>query len=105
MHELFAHLKENYDVIIIDTPPVGPVSDALALGKWADISFFVVRHKYTLRTTLKLVNKLSEDKKLPRLTLIINGIIDNKEFNYGNDFAYGYGYQADEKKKKKELAN
>lgn len=105
MQTLFANLKENYDVIIIDTPPVGPVSDALALGKWADISFFVVRHKYTLRTTLKLVNKLNEDKKLPRLTLIINGIIDNKEFNYGNDFAYGYGYQADEKKKKKELAN
>lgn len=100
MDLLFAHLKENFDVIIIDTPPVGPVSDALTLGRFADISFFVVRHKYTLRTTLKLVNKLSEDKKLPRLTLIINGIIDNKEFNYGNDFAYGYGYQADEKKKK-----
>jgi len=100
MELLFDYLKENFDVIIIDTPPVGPVSDALTLGRFADISFFVVRHKYTLRTTLKLINKLSEDKKLPRLTLIINGIIDNKEFNYGNDFAYGYGYQADEKKKR-----
>ncbi len=105
MELLFEHLKENFDVIIIDTPPVGPVSDALTLGRFADISFFVVRHKYTLRTTLKLINKLSEDKKLPRLTLIINGIIDNKEFNYGNDFAYGYGYQADEKKKKAMISN
>ena len=81
MDTLFTYLKENFDVIIIDTPPVGPVSDALTLGRFADISFFVVRHKYTLRTTLKLINKLSEDKKLPRLTLIINGIIDNKEYN------------------------
>jgi len=97
---LFNHLKQNFDVIVIDTPPVGPVSDALTLGRFADVSFFVIRHKHTLRSTMKLINKLNDGKKLPRLTLIINGIKDNKEFSYGNDFGYGYGYQAESTRKK-----
>ncbi|HYH15019.1 MAG TPA: hypothetical protein VD794_07360, partial [Flavisolibacter sp.] len=96
---LFAYLKQNFDVVVVDTPPVGPVSDALTLGRFADISFFVIRHKHTLRSTMKLINKLNDGKKLPRLTLIINGVKDNKEFSYGNDFGYGYGYQAKDNKK------
>lgn len=97
---LFDYLKQNFDVVVVDTPPVGPVSDALTLGRFADISFFVIRHKHTLRSTMKLINKLNDGKKLPRLTLIINGIKDNKEFSYGNDFGYGYGYQAESSKRK-----
>lgn len=100
VEKLFDYLKQNFDVVVVDTPPVGPVSDALTLGRFADISFFVIRHKHTLRSTMKLINKLNDGKKLPRLTLIINGIKDNKEFSYGNDFGYGYGYQAEASKKK-----
>ncbi|RYY18287.1 MAG: polysaccharide biosynthesis tyrosine autokinase, partial [Chitinophagaceae bacterium] len=74
MTELFDYLKAHFDVIVIDTPPVGLVSDALTLGKWADMSFFVVRHKYSLRSSIKLVNKLNEEKRLPSLSIIINGI-------------------------------
>ncbi|ANE52956.1 GumC family protein [Flavisolibacter tropicus] len=96
---LFTYLKQNFDVVVVDTPPVGPVSDALTLGRFADISFFVIRHRHTLRSTMKLINKLNDGKKLPRLTLIINGVMDNKEFSYGNDFGYGYGYQAKENRK------
>lgn len=101
MDDLFEFLKANFDAIVIDTPPVGPVSDALTLAKWADISFFVIRHKETLLTTLKLVNKLSEEQKLPHLKIIINGIKDNKDFNYGNNYGYGYGYEYGKQKKKK----
>jgi tyrosine-protein kinase Etk/Wzc len=100
---MFNYLKQNFDVIVIDTPPVGPVSDALTLGRFADLSFFVIRHKHTLRSTIKLINKINEGKKLPRLTLIINGVKDNKEFSYGDDFGYGYGYQSEGSKKKKGL--
>jgi tyrosine-protein kinase Etk/Wzc len=99
VEELFNYLKQNFDVVVVDTPPVGPVSDALTLGRFADISFFVIRHRHTLRSTMKLINKLNDGKKLPRLTLIINGVKDNKEFSYGNDFGYGYGYQAKEGRK------
>ncbi len=101
MEDLFEFLKANFDAIVIDTPPVGPVSDALTLAKWADISFFVIRHKETLLTTLKLVNKLSDEQKLPHVKIIINGIKDNKDFNYGNNYGYGYGYEYNAKQKKK----
>jgi capsular exopolysaccharide synthesis family protein len=101
MAELFEYLKANFDVIVIDTPPVGLVSDALTLGKWADMSFFVVRHKYSLRSSLKLVNKLNEEKRLPSLSIVINGI-KGKAFNSGNKYGgYGYGYAYGKKKGKR----
>ncbi|RYY30547.1 MAG: polysaccharide biosynthesis tyrosine autokinase [Chitinophagaceae bacterium] len=103
MAQLFEYLKANFDVVVIDTPPVGLVSDAISLGKWADLSFFVVRHKYSLRTSLKLVNKLKEEKKLPSISIIINGIKGNA-FNSGNKYGgYGYGYNYGKKKFKKRL--
>jgi tyrosine-protein kinase Etk/Wzc len=101
MPVLFDYLKANFDIIVIDTPPVGLVSDALTLGKWADMSFFVVRHKYSLRTSLKLVNKLNEEKRLPSLSIVINGI-KGKAFNSGHKYgAYGYGYTYGKKKGKR----
>jgi capsular exopolysaccharide synthesis family protein len=100
MPALFKYLKQHFDVVVVDTPPVGPVSDALNLSKWADYTFFVIRHKYTFRSSLQLVNKLNAEQKLPRLALVINGIQNNQDFNYGNDYGYGYGYQAERKKKR-----
>jgi capsular exopolysaccharide synthesis family protein len=103
MTSLFEYLKANFDVVVIDTPPVGLVSDAISLGKWADMSFFVVRHKYSLRTSLKLVNRLRDEKKLPMISIIINGIKGNA-FNSGNKYGgYGYGYNYGKKKSKKSL--
>lgn len=101
MEILFEYLRKHYDIIIVDTPPVGAVSDALSLSQWADMSFFIVRHKYSLRSSLKLVNELSEVKKLPNMALIINGIQGNKDFGYGESYGYGYGYGDKPKKKKR----
>jgi len=103
MAELFEYLKANFDVVVIDTPPVGLVSDALTLGKWADMSFFVVRHKYSLRNAIKLVNKLNEEKRLPSLSIIINGI-KGKAFSSGGKYGgYGYGHAYGKKKDKRRL--
>jgi tyrosine-protein kinase Etk/Wzc len=101
MTELFDYLKANFDVVVIDTPPVGLVSDALTLGKWADMSFFVVRHKYSLRSSIKLVNKLNEEKRLPSLSIIINGI-KGKAFSSGGKYGgYGYGHAYGKKQGKR----
>lgn len=101
MTELFDYLKANFDVIVVDTPPVGLVSDALTLGKWADMSFFVVRHKYSLRNSIKLVNKLNEEKRLPSLSIIINGI-KGKAFSSGGKYGgYGYGHAYGKKQGKR----
>ena len=66
------------------------VSDAITVGSFADICLYIIRHNYSLRSSLKLVNELSAGKKLPPLALVINGIEQNKGFNYG--YGYGYGY-------------
>jgi tyrosine-protein kinase Etk/Wzc len=100
MEELMQYLKANYDVIVIDTPPVGLVSDALSLAKYADLSFFVIRHRYSLRTSLKLVNKLKAEGRLPALSIIMNGVRD-KSYNNGTNYGYGYGYSYGYRGKKK----
>jgi tyrosine-protein kinase Etk/Wzc len=101
MKSLFDYLRAHYDYIIMDTPPVEAVSDALSLGKMADISFFVLRHKYTLRPSLKLINQLHQDQKLPHISLVINGIKPGYGFQHVYGYGYEYGQMGKSKKKKK----
>ncbi len=97
---LIDHLRQQFDFIVMDTPPIEAVSDALTLAKWADSSFFVIRHKYSLRSSLVRMNHLYEDHKLPRPGLIINGIKPGEGFNNVHGYGYGYG-DMDKMKKKK----
>jgi len=101
MKSLFDYLRAHYDYVIMDTPPVEAVSDALSLGKMADISFFVLRHKYTVRPSLKLINQLHTDNKLPHISLIINGIKPGFGFQHVYGYGYEYGHMGKGKKKKK----
>ncbi|NII27383.1 polysaccharide biosynthesis tyrosine autokinase [Pseudoflavitalea sp. X16] len=100
MQLLFDTLKKEFDFIILDTPPIEAVSDALALGKWADCSFFVIRHKYSLRSSLVRMNRLYEDQKIPRPGLIVNGIKPGEGFNNVHGYGYGYGDMTRMKRKK-----
>jgi tyrosine-protein kinase Etk/Wzc len=91
--QLIENLKEYFDYIIIDTPPVGMVSDALLLTKLADTTFYIVRQEKTLKSQIKIVNDLSQQSKLPRPYIIFNGIKYNKRgYRYGYGYGYGYGY-------------
>jgi tyrosine-protein kinase Etk/Wzc len=90
MQELFDYLREQFDFIIIDTPPIEAVSDALTLARYADSSFFVVRHKYSKRASLNVFNQLHEDGKLPAAALVINGIRHGDGFQNINGYGYGY---------------
>jgi capsular exopolysaccharide synthesis family protein len=101
MKSLFDYLKAHYDYIVMDTPPVEAVSDALSLGKLADITFFVLRHKFTVRPSLKLINDLHQDQKLPHISLIINGIKPGYGFQHVYGYGYEYGQMGKSKKKKK----
>ncbi|HUP12288.1 MAG TPA: CpsD/CapB family tyrosine-protein kinase, partial [Niastella sp.] len=101
MKQLFDYLRAHYDYIVMDTPPVEAVSDALSLGKLADVSFFVLRHKYTLRPSIKLINQLHVDQKLPHISLIINGIKPGYGFQHVYGYGYEYGQMGKGKKKKK----
>ena len=93
--QLFAELKKRFDAIIIDTAPVGLVSDAITLGRYADSSVYIVRHGYTMKKQIQLIDDLYRNNKLPHLSIIINDI--QAQGGYGGyygygDYGYGYGY-------------
>lgn len=99
-------LKTNFDYVILDTAPVGMVTDTLLIGRTADLSVYVCRANYTRKAEFTLVNELSENKKLPNLCVAINGLDLQKKkygyyygygkygkyYGYGKRYGYGYGY-------------
>ena len=88
---LMAKLKESFDVLIIDTAPVGLVSDGVLLGRFADACLYVVRHEYTFKKQLQMLDEYYRQKRLPRMSLILNDI--NVQAGYGRYYGYGgYGY-------------
>lgn len=89
--ELFAYVKQQFDVVVIDTAPVGLVSDAITLGKYADASVYIVRHNYTQKRQIQLIEDLYKQQKLPSMTVVINDI--KVKLGYGGYYGYGgYGY-------------
>ena len=81
-------LKKNFDYVILDTAPVGMVTDTLLIGRVADLSVYVCRADYTRKAEFTLINELAENNKLPNLCITINGL-DLKRRKYG--YYYGYG--------------
>jgi capsular exopolysaccharide synthesis family protein len=88
---LFRELRHQFDAVIIDSAPVGLVSDAITLGKHANACMYIVRHNYTYKKQVKLIDELYKTKRFPNLAIIINDI--NPRAGYGNYYGYGnYGY-------------
>lgn len=90
--ELIYWLKGSFSEIIIDTPPVGLVTDALVLSRFADVSIYIVRHGFTLKSQISAVEALYQEKKFPKLNIILNGVQSEGRFGYGYETQYGYGY-------------
>ena len=85
-------LKQHYDYIILDTPPVGLVSDALELAQFADVTLYIVRQNYTKKDMITLLNTRVQRGELANASIILNGY-ENKA-KYGTAYGYGYGYGA-----------
>ncbi len=81
-------LKKNYDYVLIDTAPVGLVTDTLQVGRVTDATIYMCRADYTPKSSFDLVNSLSDEGKLPNMAIVINGI-DMSKKKYG--YYYGYG--------------
>ncbi|MBS1778708.1 MAG: polysaccharide biosynthesis tyrosine autokinase [Bacteroidetes bacterium] len=88
--ELFDHLKQNFDYIFIDTAPVGLVTDALLLNRFASTTLYVIRQGYTFKQQLQIANEIEENGKMQRLSFLINDVVHKRGFAYG----YGYGYES-----------
>ena len=88
LEETMDILKEHYDYIIIDTAPVGLVTDTLALGRIANATVYVCRADYTQKSSFGLINGLAYEKKMPNMSIVLNGV-DLSKRKYG--YYYGYG--------------
>lgn len=89
-------LRSEYDYVVLDTAPIGMVTDTLILARVADACIYVCRADYTHKTDYQLINELQEHKRLPNLCTVVNGI-DMKKKKYGYYYGYGkygkyYGY-------------
>ncbi|MEJ0104601.1 MAG: CpsD/CapB family tyrosine-protein kinase [Bacteroidota bacterium] len=90
--ELFAYLKEHFDTIIIDTAPVGMVSDAMTLSKFADCTLYIVRQGHTFKKQVILIDEFYTESKLPKISIIINDVKLKPGYGYYGYGRYGYGY-------------
>lgn len=86
--KLFADLRQRFDYIIIDSPPIGIVTDAQLLGAQADLCLYVVRQKITRKEQINIVEDLYASRKMNNIAVVVNDIEESKGYGYG----YGYGY-------------
>lgn len=84
---LMQELKQQFDYIIIDAPPVGIVTDAQLLASYSDACLYLVRQNYTLKQQLNIVDDLSRSQKMKGLSIVVNDIKATKGYGYG----YSYG--------------
>ncbi len=92
MKNILDELKKSYDYILIDTPPVGLVTDALILMNYSDITFTIVRANYTRKEFIKNLDRLAKEHSHNHVGMILNGVEIGDKYGYGYGVSYGYGY-------------
>jgi len=83
------YLKENYDYVILDTAPVGLVADTLQIGRLANVTVYICRDDYTAKESIKRLNELASEEKLPNVCIVLNGVDMSKQ---KNSLYYGYSH-------------
>lgn len=111
---LIDELKRRYDYVILDTAPIGSVTDTSLIGRYADMCVYVCRSGVTLKSNFGYINELKHEKDFPKLATVVNDVqMAKKRYGYGKygygrygygkygyGKRYGYGYEDDEKRKK-----
>ncbi|MEG1685974.1 MAG: polysaccharide biosynthesis tyrosine autokinase, partial [Bacteroides sp.] len=108
LDSMIEQLKKQFDYIILDCAPVSLVTDSLILSRVADATIYVSRANYTYKKTISWINELVREKKLPSLSILLNGV-EKEKSGYGYGYGYGghyggysgYGEDDDEKTNKK----
>ncbi len=109
LDNILSELKSEFDFIILDSPPIGLVTDAKLLKLYADLSLFVIRHKHTPRKYLPFIQQVYSAGELDNMYLVFNGIKDrglfsgfsNSGYGYGQGYGYGYGETEENSEKSK----
>ncbi len=97
--KLMEEVRKDYDYIILDTAPIGMVSDTLLVDRVSDMSLYVCRAEYSDKRNLEFVQRLYDEETLKKLYLVVNDV-DMKSKSYGGRYAYGYSYSSSKSKNK-----
>jgi len=92
--ELFELAREQFDIVIVDTAPVGPVADTLLLTGYADLFLYVIRNNYLDKRMLRIPEQLFREQRISKMGLLLNGVDVARDLGYG--YGYGYGYGAED---------
>lgn len=92
MTEFIARARNEFDTIIIDTPPVGIVTDALLLSQMANVALFVVRQRYTTRGSVQLLDEIFRKGEMSNVAILVNDISASGYYGYGLRYGYSLGY-------------
>ena len=100
LNELFDYLEGVFDFIVIDTPPVHLVSDAYVLTEYCDLSLYVVRHDFTPKAFIQLLDENNKIKPLKNLVIVFNSIKSRGFFGgkYGLDLGYGNDFSVKQRR-------
>ncbi len=91
--EMIAELRQSYDYVLIDTPPLGLISDAEIMADQADLSLFVVRHDHSLKEAVgKILGPINAESKFWPSAIVFNGLKGRGMSRYGRGYGYGGGY-------------
>mgnify|MGYP003575040698 CR=1 FL=1 len=115
VQDFFQILRNNFEYILVDTAPVGLVTDAQLLSKFSDVNVYLVRQGYTFKEQINIPNNLVKQQKMSRVSIVVNDIAQGAGYGYGYG-GYGYGgyayggysngyFENDEKRKKNSLKN
>jgi tyrosine-protein kinase Etk/Wzc len=91
INDLFDWLRKNFDAVIMDTAPVGMVSDALTLSRYADATLYIVRQGHTFKNQIGMIDEFSTTGKLPKMSIILNDVKVKAGYGYSGYGHYGYG--------------
>lgn len=96
LQNLLNELKRVYDIIILDTPPIGLANETLPLTRHADVNIYMLRQNFSNKRFVKYINTLKVEKQLANLFVVFNDVED-KSLKYGG-YGYGYGEKTKDKK-------
>ena len=96
--KMISDLKKQYDIIIIDTPPIGLVADSFTLMSYSDLNLFVLRQGYTKKGLISYIDDLNKNNRINNLQIVFNDVKEGSGaygYSYGYGYGYGYGYSYD----------
>ncbi|HEX5150787.1 MAG TPA: polysaccharide biosynthesis tyrosine autokinase [Parafilimonas sp.] len=90
--KMFDDLSSNFDIIIIDSPPIGAVADSQILNRFSDVNLYIIRQSYSFKNSMNIINDIIENKKFPNLYIVVNDVKKGASYKYGYGYGSGYGY-------------